>query len=111
VFDEIGNCYEPKRQNMLDRLQEIEYKVTEVIEPIESIANDIIKSGVLKEGQRKDCRHIACAVYTECDYLVSWNIKHLSNVKTEKGVRTITNLLGCKDLKIVTPKILLELED
>jgi predicted nucleic acid-binding protein len=110
-FEEIDACHEPKKQMMLDSLKEIDYSLIQVLSEIRKIADEIIRSGVLKKRQYNDCRHIASAIYSDCDYLVSWNIKHLSNVKTEKGVRTITNLLGYKDLKIITPTQFLEMEE
>ena len=42
--------------------------------------------------------------------IVSWNFKHLINIKTIQGVRKITQLKGYKDIEIMNPTTLLEME-
>ena len=44
----------------------------------------------------------------ECDYIISWNFKHMVNIKTVKGVRAITNLKGYQDIELVAPNYFLE---
>ena len=46
-----------------------------------------------------------------CDIITSWNFKHIVNVKTVRGVKTITTLEGYKDLLIYPPSVLLEGDD
>ena len=50
------------------------------------------------------------AVLNECDVIISWNFKHLVNIKTIQGVRKITQLKGFKDIEIINPITLLEME-
>ena len=38
------------------------------------------------------------AVECSCDCIVSWNFKHIVNIKTIRGVRAITNLKGYKPI-------------
>lgn len=45
---------------------------------------------------------------TGCDVIISWNFKHIVNVKTVKGVKVIITLEGYKDLLICPPSVLLE---
>ncbi|MDR3020616.1 MAG: hypothetical protein LBU66_06910 [Treponema sp.] len=72
---------------------------------------EIIRLGILKEKDRDDCVHIGTAIVSQCDYIVSWNFKHMVNVKTIKGVRAITNLHGYSNVDIVQPTMLVEKED
>jgi predicted nucleic acid-binding protein len=110
-FKELNRCPEPKRQKMLDKLEEITYTVIDINEDTERIANEIIRLGILSDKQYDDCSHIGCAIYSQCDCLVSWNFKHLANNKTIKGVRSITNLLGYKTIDIVSPPMVLATEE
>jgi hypothetical protein len=55
--------------------------------------------------------HIGTAVASQCAYIVSWNFKHMVNVKTIKGVRAITNLYGYNNIDIVQPTMLVEKGD
>jgi len=43
--------------------------------------------------------------------LVSWNIKHLVNAKTNKGVRTVNMKNGIKEIRIMSLAILLNREN
>ena len=45
------------------------------------------------------------------DCIISWNFKHIVNVKTIRGVRAITNLEGYKMIEIWNPSVLLESEE
>ena len=59
----------------------------------------------------EDCQHIAAAIISECDCIISWNFKHIVNIKTIRGVRAITNLKGHKPIEILNPSVLLESEE
>ena len=43
--------------------------------------------------------------------IISWNFKHIVNVKTVKGVKIITTMEGYKDLLIYPPSGVLEGDD
>ena len=107
---EINGCSESKVRYLNDKLDEIKYTQYMIDEKCYDLANEIIKTGILTEKSIEDCQHIACAVINNCDVIVSWNFKHLVNIKTIKGIRKITQLKGYKDIEIVNPSVLLEME-
>lgn len=110
TLDEIGKCTENKRDKLYDYLSDIEYTKleinTEVVEP----AQKIIDMGILKPKSFDDCRHISAAVVGGCDCIISWNFKHIVNIKVIRGVRAITNPEGYKGIDIINPSVLLESE-
>lgn len=108
VIEEIMRCTQPKLDTLLEFLAEIEYQRIDSNDEIEEIAAQIIRLGILKEKSRDDCMHIGAAVASGCDYLVSWNFKHMVNVTTIKGVRAVTNLLGYNSIDIIQPTMLIE---
>ncbi len=91
-------------------LEQIKYTVLEITDEIETVANKIIDMGILTKKSYDDCQHIAAAVVTECNCIISWNFKHIVNIKTIHGVRAITNLTGYKAIDILSPTVLLESE-
>ena len=111
VIEEVLHCPEPKQSILFEHLAEIKYQREEITNEINTIASQIIKLGILKEKNRDDCLHIATAIATGCDYILSWNFKHMVNVKTIKGVRAITNLCGYNNIDIIQPAMLVEKED
>ena len=108
---EVGNCKEPKLSILLDYLSEIEYERFPVTDEAENLANEIIKQGILTQKSVDDCFHIAIAVINNCDIILSWNFKHMVNVKTINGVRAVNILNGYKPIDIYTPTILIKGDD
>jgi hypothetical protein len=57
---------------------------------------------------RADLVHIAFAVAYECDYLVTWNCRHIASGETIRRLARANADLGCFTPVIVTPEELLE---
>lgn len=108
VLDELGKCKEDKLKILLSYLQQITYHLIQTSEETIELAEKFINSGILKRKSFDDCRHIAAAILSECDIIVSWNFKHIVNVKTVRGIKVITTLEGYKDLLIYPPSALIE---
>jgi predicted nucleic acid-binding protein len=111
VFNEIQNCPQPKREFLNYFVKHIKYTLINRNRTIIEIADEVVSQGILNMNSYKDCLHIATAVYSGCDYLLSWNLDDLAKIKTVKGVLSVTTLLGSKDLDIITPETLLNMEE
>lgn len=101
----LGYC------NILGYRKQIQYQLVHTDEDTVALAEKFIDFGVLKKKSFDDCQHIAAAILAGCDIITSWNFKHIVNVKTVRGVKTITTLEGYKDLLIYPPSVLLEGDD
>ena len=110
TLEEISGCPEPKRSELRKFLGQIQYSIIGITDEIEIVAQKIIDMGILTKKSYDDCQHIAAAVVGECNCIISWNFKHIVNIKTIHGVRAITNLTGYKDIDILSPTVLLESE-
>ena len=104
---EIDACHEEKRETLYDYLSEVDYTLIEVNVRALEIASRFIDLGILREKSFDDCQHIAAAIISECDVIISWNFKHIVNHKTIMGVKAITALEGYNDILIYTPSILI----
>ena len=111
TLEEVADCPEPKRNKMYDYLGQIDYTPLEITDDMSDIAQQIIDMGILTKKSFDDCQHIAAAVVNACDCIISWNFKHIVNIKTIRGVRAITNLKGYKPIEILNPSVLLESEE
>ena len=111
TFAELSDCHEPKRSFMLQKAKELDFTLLKKDDAAEELAGQIIKLGILTEKSHDDCYHIAIAVLEGCNYIVSWNFKHLVNVKTINGVRAITNLQGYSPIDIVSPEMMFQETD
>jgi predicted nucleic acid-binding protein len=111
TLEEVNDCHEPKRSEMLRFLEQIEYTPIVITSEMSDVAQQIIDMKILTQKSYDDCQHIAAAVIYGCDCIISWNFKHIVNIKTIRGVRAITNLKGYKPLEILNPSVLLESEE
>ena len=77
VVNELSQCAEPKRTELLTLLSEIQYNDIAVENNLEIIvlADEIKKLNIVPPKSENDRRHIAAAVFSECDI----NITVLSN--------------------------------
>ena len=111
VMIELMRCPEPKQTELLAFLDEIQYTeiAVESNEKILAIADQIKKLTVIPPKSENDRRHIAAALYSGCNIIVSWNFNHFVTQKTIDGVRQIcfSNHIS-PIVDIYSPTILLE---
>lgn len=107
TLDEVGECQEPKKTVLYEYLSRIQYTKLEITDEVLRVANQIVEMGILPPKSIDDCQHIATAVVHGCDCIISWNFKHIVNIKTIKGIRAITHLESYKDIDIMNPSVLL----
>ena len=100
TLGEIEKCSEPKKTQLIDYLNEISFTTLDITKDVTKVAKKIIEMEILTQKSFDDCQHIGVAVINECDCIISWNFKHIVNVKTIRGVRAITNLEGYKMIEI-----------
>ena len=107
VLDELADCLEPKRSYLGAFLSQIQYEQVRANNDMVVLASKFIDFGILKERCFDDCRHIAAAILSGCDIIVSWNFKHIVNARTIRGTRVITTMEGYKDIIICSPTMLI----
>lgn len=107
TLDEVSACPEPKRSLLFDYLSMINYAKLEMTDEMLRVADKIVEMGILTPKSIDDCQHIAAAVVGGCDCIISWNFKHIVNVKTIHGIRAVTALEGYPSIEIWNPSVLL----
>lgn len=105
VFDEFDKCDEQKRVKLYNYLAEVQYNYIERNEEITNLTKEIIKQGVLPVKSVLDSEHIASAIVSGCDYVLSWNMKHIVNIKTNNGIRIITIKENYPNIQLVPPSM------
>ena len=73
-------------------------------EDIENLRDRYISSGILTIKSKADAEHVALATYFDCDFLVSWNYKHLVHFQKINGYQAVNLLNGYKPIKIFSPR-------
>jgi len=76
-----------------------------------SLAEEYLKEKVVGETSKDDCMHIALATTNKVDILVSWNFKHIVNIKRIRGYNAINILNGYPVIEIRSPKDIVDHEE
>ena len=74
------------------------------VEPaIAEIVQAYIRHKVMPADPAGDALHLALASYHKCDFLVTWNCRHLANANKFGSIRRVNTLLGLFVPALVTP--------
>jgi hypothetical protein len=105
VFQEIAGAPEQVR-----RLMHETFHMEEVLirtEEAEALMNAYMTLKVVPAAYADDARHVAICTVAQIPYLVSWNFKHLANVRRESGFNAVNLLQGYPPIRIVAPTSLI----
>jgi predicted nucleic acid-binding protein len=75
---------------------------------VREIASTYIRYKVMPSHPLGDALHLALASYYRCDYLLTWNFKHLANTNKFGQIQRVSALHDLFVPRIVTPSELLE---
>jgi predicted nucleic acid-binding protein len=100
VLEELDDA--PERVKKV--LRDLDYRLINITDEYEELADEYIKEKVVGETSRGDCIHIATATINNIDILVSWNFKHIVNIARIRGYNSINIKKGYRALEIRSPK-------
>jgi predicted nucleic acid-binding protein len=75
--------------------------------PVVDIVQAYIQHKLMPGDPGGDALHLALASYHKCDFLVTWNCRHLANANKFGHIRRVNTLLGLYVPALVTPLELL----
>ena len=75
-----------------------------VREAILKVAKLLVVPGALPEKAGVDAVHIAAAAVEECEFLLTWNFRHIANVRIRREVERILANHGYSKTTICTPE-------
>jgi len=107
AFNELRKCTAKKRATLAKYTQLIKYTRVPITSQQDELAQKYLQHNVLRKKSLDDLTHIACSVINNCDYIVSWNFQHFVNIKTINKVNAVNLLVGFREVKIVSPPMLL----
>ena len=77
----------------------------------ESVAEAVdayISYKVMPNEPTGDALHLAAAAFHRCDFLVTWNCRHIANANKFSHIRRVNGILGLGNPALVTPLELLQ---
>lgn len=110
TFHEFEGAAEPLRSELLAFLDDVQLLPADD-EEVERLAAVYIRDGVISAKDIDDARHVAYATVCRADVLVSLNLRHIANDRTERNVAAVNLREGYQPLRIKTPEEVLSYED
>jgi len=93
-------------REMVERRRRLleEVSLFPVDEIILKVAKLLIVPGAIPEKAGPDAIHIAAAAVEECEFLLTWNFRHIANVRIRREVERILANHGYTKTTICTPE-------
>jgi predicted nucleic acid-binding protein len=88
----------------LARVPEAHIELISVSAEAEELAAAYVRDGAIGENMRADALHIALAAVARVDVLVSWNFRHIVNLKRIHAYNAVNLRRGYPLLEIRTPR-------
>jgi predicted nucleic acid-binding protein len=104
VMEEIARASEETAERLRGLVTELDPVLLEFDEESFSLAREFLRVGAVPPSKVDDARHVALALTKSLDVLVSWNYRHLVNVRRRELFHQVGVDNGYyKRLQIVTP--------
>lgn len=105
VIDELSRGRFPGREDALKLVKRLE--LLPIRAEIEEIVAAYIAHSLMPKDAVGDALHLALASFYGCDYLLTWNCKHLANANKGRHIRRINVMLDLVTPGLATPLELL----
>ena len=90
-----------RRERLLESISAV--SVFPVTPEMRNLARRYIAEGIFSTTQETDAIHVAAAVLTRHDILLSWNFKHLVNRRRRAAINALNLALGIPSVDIIPP--------
>jgi hypothetical protein len=78
-----------RRAQLLGVVRDYHLRVLSLTPEAERLAHVYVEDGVMPASKIDDARHVAIATCNQLDILLSWNFKHLANIRKQIAVRVV----------------------
>lgn len=106
VLTELGEGDYAMRAEAIALLADIE--LLEVSDAVADIIDVYLANHLMPQERVGDALHLALASYHKCDFLLTWNCRHIANANKFEHIRIINGRLGLFVPALVTPMELCE---
>lgn len=109
VVEELSRGDFPARTECLGLIEHLP------LVPVEAAVAEIVRTYIVRKVMPRDpagdALHLALASHHRCDFLVTWNCRHLANANKFDHIRRVNAMLGLFVPAVVTPLELLGDDD
>ena len=101
VLDELEQGDYPTKEDTLQFVEAL--PLLPVNEEVIDIVQEYIQHHLMPNAPAGDALHLALASYYSCQFLLTWNCRHLANANKFEHIRHINTLLGLPVPILTTP--------
>lgn len=105
VIIELSEGSFPHQKEALEFLKEV--SLLPISQEIFEIVQSYIQNHVMPSDPMGDALHLAIASYHKCDFLLTWNCRHLANANKLGHIKRVNSILGLFTPQLITPLELL----
>lgn len=104
VYREISAATEAKRQALSGLIEFHHPTSIELSDEIAELAAAYHAEGAIPPSMPEDALHIACATVAELDAVISWNMRHIANLRRQEKIQRVNFMKGYhKVIYLITP--------
>lgn len=108
VLREIGFAQPALRTRLEGLIRDVKPTLLAWLPEADDLSEAFVREKAAPPSKPEDARHVAIAVAHGLDVLVSWNFRHIVNLRREERFNAIALLAGYHhELRIVSPKELI----
>lgn len=105
VENELNGGDFPYKSEMLKPASR--FPLLDLNDSVAEVVEAYIANHVMPNDPGGDALHLAAASFHRCDYLVTWNCRHIANANKFGHIRRVNGILGVGNPALVTPLELL----
>jgi predicted nucleic acid-binding protein len=108
VLSEIQFADVPLRKRLEELVRSVKPVMLPLLPEADGLSEAFVREKVVPPSKPEDARHVAIAMVHGLDVLVSWNFRHIVNIRREERFNAVALLEGYHHrLRIVSPKELI----
>jgi predicted nucleic acid-binding protein len=109
VLAELNRASPDVRNKLLEAVVRLPVENLSITDEAVDLAGRYVRDGVIPARYRDDAVHVALAVLNNLDVVVTWNMKHLANVRRIEGINRTNLAMRLPLIRIHTPEEVIDL--
>jgi hypothetical protein len=109
VLAELNRASPDVRNKLLEAVVRLPVENLSITDEAMDLAGRYVRDGVIPARYRDDAVHVALAVLNNLDVVVTWNMKHLANVRRIEGINRTNLAMRLPLIRIHTPEEVIDL--
>lgn len=94
VIEEIGKAEKNKKQLLMDLIRKYQPQMIEIDNESIELSKKYLDKAIIPMGKVNDALHVAVSTVYEMDALISWNYKHLANLRRKELIQSVNLIEG-----------------